>query len=405
MKKVILLLIMPFISLSQNIKWENIDYDMILPSIIQTKGVIQFYNGVITPYGDLYIDENSKSVYFQDNLKQEIFKINQSEIQSLGTPLYKNGSNVPIDEIFGEFSSEFFGALRKSTYKDLDLNEFIITTVFGNPKFEIKEKKLNVSNKFELKAKLLSISPNTIEYLDSLGNIIVQSNNKTNVLVGGFDRNTNRKIMMKSSRIFNIKFMDKLFINVRDLYDFLYNSYKTKFEENLIDFKESYKGKDFELILNEWGPFNEKHQLKNNNSLFVWSFPKVYSESQSNSRVTSTSSLSSSSSSITDIYGSLSSNYAINSNYQVIPQGYQSVINSYSSIKGDSFLNYYSSNTQNQYSQSITSTRTSQRGSRIDVDITNKISLIVDENNFIVNVLEKNYFQDPYYGIVIKFYK
>ena len=90
---------------------------------------------------------------------------------------------------------------------------------------------------------------------------------------------------------------------------------------------------------------------------------------------------------------------------QVKVSGYQGVINSYSSVRGNSFLSYYSSNVKNQYSVSSTTYNSQQKGSEIEIDISKKISLIVDSNDKIIEVLENNFFQEPYYGVLIKFYE
>ena len=68
-------------------------------------------------------------------------------------------------------------------------------------------------------------------------------------------------------------------------------------------------------------------------------------------------------------------------------------------------MNYYSSNLENQFTSGTTRYSSRQKGSEVEIDQTKKISLIVDENNIIVDILEKNYFEEPYYGIRIKFYK
>ena len=43
---------------SQNIIWKNADKSKILPNTIKINGVIEFYNGVISPFNELYIDQN-----------------------------------------------------------------------------------------------------------------------------------------------------------------------------------------------------------------------------------------------------------------------------------------------------------------------------------------------------------
>ena len=50
---------------SQDIIWKNADKSKILPNTIKINGVIEFYNGVISPFNELYIDQkNEFSVAF-----------------------------------------------------------------------------------------------------------------------------------------------------------------------------------------------------------------------------------------------------------------------------------------------------------------------------------------------------
>ena len=118
---------------SQDIIWKNADKSKILPNTIKINGVIEFYNGVISPFNELYIDQKNEFVYYFDKNSNTAFKIYDDEISTLGTPSFKNGENVKISQIFGEFSEEFFGALRKEIYNEVELNTFKITSVIILP--------------------------------------------------------------------------------------------------------------------------------------------------------------------------------------------------------------------------------------------------------------------------------
>ena len=80
-------------------------------------------------------------------------------------------------------------------------------------------------------------------------------------------------------------------------------------------------------------------------------------------------------------------------------------MNSYSSINGSSFLNYYSKNVIKQYSSQLSTFVGRIKGTTIQVDDTKKIGLIVDSNLNIIDVIAKNFFPEPYYGVTINFYE
>ena len=83
--------------------------------------------------------------------------------------------------------------------------------------------------------------------------------------------------------------------------------------------------------------------------------------------------------------------------------GYGSIMNSYTKVNKNSFLNYYSTNVTSQYSQTQTSFSSQTRGTDISVDDSKKIGVIVNKDLIVTDVLEKNYFPTPYYGVEIRF--
>ena len=147
-KKILFFLFTPIIVFSQDIVWKNADKSKILPNSIQIEGVIEFYNGVISPYNKLFIDQKNEFVYYYDEKSKSAFKIYDDEIQTLGTPLFENGEQVKISQIFGEFSDEFFGSLRKKIYEEVELNKFEITSVIRRPKYSNIGNKLDVTNEY-----------------------------------------------------------------------------------------------------------------------------------------------------------------------------------------------------------------------------------------------------------------
>ncbi len=406
MKRFILIfLFFPFICVSQDIVWKNAEKSKLFPNTIKIKGVIEFKSGLISPYNDLYVDQKNKFVYYSDENSRTAFKIYDDEIHGISNLAYKNGERVKISQIFEEFSNDFFGSIRKEIYEEVDLNKFKITSVIKKPTFIITSlKELDVFNKIVVSAKILSLRPNSIEFIDSEGNIVRQNTNKVTMIEGGDDK-LNRKMSRKKIRIINIDFNNEVFIEIDELYAYFYEEYRKRYYEDLINFKESFISKNFNNVLKDWGPFTDKFLLSNDKTMYTWSFPQKYSESELVVKSSSSTLSSSSSTSNTSINATLSSQYGINTNSQVRVSGYQGVINSYSSVRGNSFLKYYSSNVKNQYSVSTSSFNSKQKGSEIEIDITKKISLIVDKDDNIVEVLEKNFFQEPYFGILIKFYE
>jgi len=135
--------------------------------------------------------------------------------------------------------------------------------------------------------------------------------------------------------------------------------------------------------------------------LYVWNFEQKLTEIESSKTINSVSSQFSSS----NIEASLSSRYGIDSEASKINLGgYGSIMNSYSRIRGKSYLNWYSDNIINQYQFIEKRISSESRGISYEVDATKKIALIVDNNLIIKEVLEKNFFPEPYYGVSIKFY-
>ena len=71
--------------------------------------------------------------------------------------------------------------------------------------------------------------------------------------------------------------------------------------------------------------------------------------------------------------------------------------------KSARILNYYSTNVTSQYSTTSTSFSSRTKGTDIRVDDSKKIGVIVDKNLIVTDVLEKNFFPNPYYGVEIRF--
>jgi len=420
MKKLILIIFCFtfLITNSQEIRWNSVPYDAINPDELLTKGIIELDNGDKTPEADLYIDFGDEKIFYRNLINNAIYSIFKEDFAKISVADYKNGEMVRDGEFYGDIGEEIGASLRKVLYDKASLNVLNITSVekegFFNrrqPKFEINNGELDVSNKGIVTCKLLAIQPRTIEYLDNEGDLWLKGDRGAKIKTAGQGedkaaKREEKKEARKQARILNIKFGDKYFLNVRELYNYFYKEYEKNFYDALEQFKRDFVGKNLRDMLTSWGPHTEQFKIDNNHTLFVWSFKREITESESTtvgegniiSRLVQ--------SSTTNATGSITSQYGINtsaSKYSL--GGYGSVMDSYTQINGTSFLNYYSKNVIKQYrsQQSFYVGKTSK--TEIKVDDTKKIGLIVDNNSVIKEVIATNFFPKPYYGVTIDFYE
>ena len=420
MKKLLLLLLLiPYSIFSQEIKWTTVPNDSVNPSILRSKGIIELDNGDKTPEADLYIDFKNEKIFYRNLKSNGIFSIFKENFSKISVSDYKNGEFVKGSVFYGDVGEEIGASLRKILYKKADLNIMEITSVekegFFNrkqPKFFINNTgELDVSNKAIVTCKILSISPSGIGYLDSEGDLWVRGKRGAKAITAGEgeDKATKReekKEARKQARILNINFGNKSFLNTRELYNHFYKQYEKNFYASLEQFKEDFKDRNFREMLSSWGPYTEQFQLDSNTKLFVWSYERKLTEAESNTSGASTILSKVIQTSETETNSSLTSQYGINtssSKYNL--GGYGSVMDSYSTIRGNSFLNYYSKNVIRQYAsqQSFSIGRTSTV--EIRVDDTKKLGLIVNNDLIIQEVIAKNFFPEPYYGVTINFFE
>ena len=418
MKKLLLLLLLiPYSIFSQEIKWTTVPNDSVNPSILRSKGIIELDNGDKTPEADLYIDFKNEKIFYRNLKSNGIFSIFKENFSKISVSDYKNGEFVKGSVFYGDVGEEIGASLRKILYKKADLNIMEITSVekegFFNrkqPKFFINNTgELDVSNKAIVTCKILSIYPNGIGYLDSEGDLWLRSNKGAQNISAGEGENKaskreEKKEARKQARILNINIFEQSFLNTSELYSFFYDEYEKNFYASLEQFKEDFKGKNLMELLSSWGPFTEKFQLDSGSTLFVWSFERKFTDIETVSvgatsiigKLTQSSSTSGSS--------SLSSQYGINtasSKYNL--GGYGSVMDSYSQIRGKSFLNYYSKNVVKQWDSSQSFYVGKSTTTEVMTDDTKKIGIIVNEKLVIKEVIAKNYFPKPYYGVTINF--
>ena len=218
------------------------------------------------------------------------------------------------------------------------------------------------------------------------------------------DDKEKKKEARKSARILNINFGNKFFLNTRELYDFFYDEYEKNFYESLEEFKNDYIGMNLKDLLSEWGPNTEQFFIDENSVEYIWIFERKVTESESSTTGSMNSIKKALTKSSTQATATVSSSYGINTNASKYNLGgYGSVMNSYTTINQKSFLNYYSTNVTSQYSTTSTSFSSRTKGTDIRVDDSKKIGVIVDKNLIVTDVLEKNFFPNPYYGVEIRF--
>ena len=404
-----------FIGFSQEIKWTTVTKNEYNPEQLISRGIVTLDNGDKTPEADLYIDFDSETIFYRNTQNNAIFSIFKEDFSSISLNEYKNGETVRDGAFYGEVGEEIAASLRKKLYENADLNFITITSVKkegfftrNQPKFEVNNGELDVSNKSSVSAKLIGINPRRVEYLDEDGDLWDRGNYGTMLGGGGISTNSDdkekRKEARKSARILNINFGNKFFLNTRELYDFFYDEYEKNFYESLEEFKNDYIGMNLKDLLSEWGPNTEQFVIDENSVEYIWIFERKVTESESSTTGSMNSIKKALTKSNTQATATVSSSYGINTNASKYNLGgYGSVMNSYTTINKKSFLNYYSTNVTSQYSTTSTTFSSRTKGTDIRVDDSKKIGVIVDKNLIVTDVLEKNFFPNPYYGVEIRF--
>lgn len=417
MKKLTIFLIILFYSnlSSQDIKWNTVTKNEYNPVQLISRGIVTLDNGDKTPEADLYIDFAGETIFYRNSVNNAIYSIYKEDFKSISLNEYEDGKDVNDGAFYGDVGEEIAASLRKKLYENADLNFITITSVKkegfftrNQPKFEVNDGGLDVSNKSKVSAKLIGINLRRIEYLDEDGDLWDRGNYAGFLGLGGVETTSDdkekRKEARKSARILNINFGNKFFLNTRALYDFFYNEYEKNFYQSLEDFKNDYIGMNIKNLLKDWGPNSQLFELDSNTFEYVWVFQRTVTEKESSSTGTMSSIKKALTKSTTKLNGSISTSYGINTNASKYNLGgYGSIMNSYTKVNKKSFLNYYSTNVTSQYSQTQTSFLSQTRGTDISVDDSKKIGVIVNKDLIVTDVLEKNYFPTPYYGVEIRF--
>ena len=417
MKQLTIFLIILFYSnvSSQDIKWNTVTKNEYNPIQLISRGVVTLDNGDKTPEADLYIDFAGETIFYRNTINNAIYSIYKEDFKSISLNEYEDGKDVNDGAFYGDVGEEIAASLRKKLYEKADLNFITITSVKkegfftrNQPKFQVSDGELDVSNKSKVSAKLIGINLRRIEYLDEDGDLWDRGNYAGFLGLGGVETTSDdkekRKEARKSARILNINFGNKFFLNTRALYDYFYNEYEKNFYQSLEDFKNDYIGMNVKDLLKDWGPNSQLFELDSNTFEYVWVFERTVTDKESSTTGTMSSIKKALTKSTTESTGSISTSYGINTNASKYNLGgYGSIMNSYTKVNKNSFLNYYSTNVTSQYSQTQTSFSSQTRGTDISVDDSKKIGVIVNKDLIVTDVLEKNYFPTPYYGVEIRF--
>ena len=417
MKQLTIFLIILFYSnvSSQDIKWNTVTKNEYNPVQLISRGVVTLDNGDKTPEADLYIDFAGETIFYRNTINNAIYSIYKEDFKSISLNEYEDGKDVNDGAFYGDVGEEIAASLRKKLYEKADLNFITITSVKkegfftrNQPKFQVNDGELDVSNKSKVSAKLIGINLRRIEYLDEDGDLWDRGNYAGFLGLGGVETTSDdkekRKEARKSARILNINFGNKFFLNTRALYDYFYNEYEKNFYQSLEDFKNDYIGMNVKDLLKDWGPNSQLFELDSNTFEYVWVFERTVTDKESSTTGTMSSIKKALTKSTTESTGSISTSYGINTNASKYNLGgYGSIMNSYTKVNKNSFLNYYSTNVTSQYSQTQTSFSSQTRGTDISVDDSKKIGVIVNKDLIVTDVLEKNYFPTPYYGVEIRF--
>lgn len=400
---------------SQNFSWERVPYNEIDPRYYSSRGKLKLFNGDETNNVDMLIDFSERSIYYTNKDNNISYHLNGGDFSRVSIPEFKEGDFVTSWAVFGTLSDEIGAALRTGLYQKAQLNEIKITSVVkqgffnrGEPKFYVTNNgELDVSNKADILCKILAVTPYTLEYIDSEGEIWSRNWKKAKNITTNSDNSgdamAKKREARKQARILNIFYKNNKYISIKELYDDLYEDYEDNFYESIEDFKAFYVGKNITTVIKEWGPFHNRQSISNTLTQYVWDFQKSITESQSKSISTTMTTGASKTTSSTNARASIYENLGVTTSSNINSNGLGVIVKSYGTANVNSFLNYYSKNyTYSRFNRSsLTSSYYS--GTSITTDETSKLGLLVNENNIVVEVITKNYFPEPEYGITISF--
>lgn len=416
MKKLILLLfILPLSLFGQNFSWERAPYEEINPNYYSTRGKLKLFNGDETTNVDMLINFSERSIYYTNIDNNISYQLNSGDFARVSIPEFKEGDFVPSIAFFGTLSDEIGAALRTRLYKKAQLNEITITSVVkqgffnrGEPKFYVTNNgELDVSNKADILCKILSVTPNWIDYIDSDGDLWNRVWKKAINITTNSDsyseERAKKREARKQARILNIFYKNEKYLSIKELYDDLFEEYEDYFYQSIEEFKEFYIGQNITDIIKEWGPFHLRQSIGDKRTQYVWDFQKSITETQSKSYSSTTTTSTGQTTSSTSARKSIYENLGITSTSNINSNGLGVVVKSYGTVNANSFLNYYSRNYTQSRFRRFSSTSSYYSGTSVTTDETSKLGLLVDENNIVVEVITKNYFPEPEYGIIISF--
>ena len=185
----------------------------------------------------------------------------------------------------------------------------------------------------------------------------------------------------------------------------MFDAYEKKFYKEIEKFKNNFIGKNISDILETWGPSSSIDEMNGSKKLYTWVFEKKSTTGEefsvSNEYKTSKSVYGSSSSTSGEINTNSSSRSSNRSSYNSVLNSYDS--ESSSSGKSTSFLQFHSSSSGYSVKSVFGKTITTTNYNSTEIDVSEKIALIVDNNLKIINVLNKDFIEYPQYGTSINF--
>ena len=116
MKKLILLLLfIPLVTNSQDIKWTTISKIEYNPDQLISQGIITLDNGDKTPEADLYIDFEEEKFFIETLLIMQFLVFTKKIFRLFLLNEYQDGKSVKDGAFFGDVGDQIAASLRKKT--------------------------------------------------------------------------------------------------------------------------------------------------------------------------------------------------------------------------------------------------------------------------------------------------
>jgi len=307
--------------------------------------------------GELTIDFDEKVIYLYDG--EDIFRFKADMIDNLKVEGYKSFSG---EQVFKrEFTDSLLDFYRKGVYHSLSLNQIQFSSS-KRVEYASQDNDLVLKNQKISKGKICFVSPTDITILTEEGELNDFKDGDFNFLqVGSF----------------------KAF-KCRALYDFIFESFKSKLYDNIMKWETEMKNSTLDSIIAIYGPMDNITNISPDRKMITWRKhrPVYYVNLNTyNSRISNTfhnSSTNIVSSQMSSIYG-ISPFFLFGNSYRTTN------------------VNYSGNAT------TVASSQTSQTG-RINMEDEGlSLTLMLDANNKIISVYQEKIFTDLAYGQPFRF--